>query len=166
MPLVVHVAPRTGATPKVKFRWDADTEILTASVGKGAAQVGLTGGVELEGQDGSWLLLDVEEGSLRSIEVAVWPEVRINAALVPPADCVEVAVSIPSRASQPGIAAVEVTAAVRAEANAAHSVIHFVLAPRRMRTVRVATDVLLDLSDHDAVTGVWLCNVPPFKGAP
>ena len=166
MALVVHVAPRSGAAPKVKFRWDSDTEILTASMAKGAALAGLTGGVELEGQDGSWLLLDVEEGSLRSIEVAVWPEVRINAGLVPPADCAEVTVSIPARASQPGIAAVEVSAAVRAEANSAQSVIHFALAPRRARTVRVATDVLLDLSDHDAVTGVWLCNVPPFKGAP
>lgn len=166
MSLVVHVTSRKGAAPKVKFRWDKDTEILSASIGKGAATSGLTGGVELEGQDGSWLLLDVEEGNLRSIEVAVWPEVRTNASLAPPADCEEVTIAIPARASQPGIAALEVSATVRAETNPAESVIRFVLEPRRTRTVRVADGVLLDLTEHGAVAGVWLCGVPPFPKAP
>ena len=166
MALVVHVEPRSTAAPKVKYRWDADTEILTAAIAKGPTLGGLTGGVELEGQDGSWLLLDVEDGSLRSIEVAVWPEVRSNASLAAPADCETVAVSIPARASQPGIAAMEVSAAMRAEANTGETTIHFVLLPKRMRTVRIASDILLDLSEHGAVTGVWLCNVPPFPSTP
>ncbi|MBI3790155.1 MAG: hypothetical protein HY275_04680 [Gemmatimonadetes bacterium] len=133
MSLVVRVEPRKGAAPKAKYRWDADTEILTVHIAKGAAQSGLTGGVELEGQDGSWLLLDIEDGALRSIEVAVWPDVRSNPALVPPAECDEVMVTVPARASQPGIAAMEVSAAVRAEADPKEEVIHFVLHQRRTR---------------------------------
>ena len=166
MSLVVHVEPRTKAAPKAKYKWDADTEILSVDIAKGAAQAGLTGGVELEGQDGSWLLLDVEAGSLRSIEVAVWPEVRTNGSLVPPAGCDEVTISIPARSSQPGIASMEVSASVRAETDAKEQVIHFVLQSRRARTVRVADSVLLDLTEQGAVTGVWLCDVPPFPGAP
>ncbi len=165
MALVVHVEPRTKAAPKAKYHWDADTEILAVDIGKGAALGGLTGGVELEGQDGSWLLLDAEAGNLRSIEVAVWPEVRTNPSLTPPAGCDEVTITIPARPSQPGIASLEVSASVRAEADAKEQVIHFVLHPRRTRTVRVADSVLFDLSEQGAVTGVWLCNVPPFPGA-
>ncbi len=165
MSLVVHVEPRTKAAPKAKYKWDADTEILSVDIAKGAEQVGLTGGVELEGQDGSWLLLDIESGSLRSIEVAVWPEVRTNPSLTPPQACDEVTISIPARSSQPGIASMEVSAAVRAEADSQDHVIHFVLQPKRARTVRVADSILLDLTDQGAVTGVWLCNVPPFPGA-
>ncbi len=166
MSLVVHIEPRAKAAPKARYKWDADTEILSVDIAKGIAQTGLTGGVELEGQDGSWLLLDVESGSLRSIEVAVWPEVRTNPSLTPPVECDDVVISIPARSSQPGIASMEVSASVRAEADSKDQVIHFVLQPRRDRTVRVADSVLLDLTEHGAVTGVWLCNVPPFPRAP
>lgn len=166
MPLVVHVAPRAGALPKAKYRWDEDTEILTVQIGKSPATGGLTGGVELEGQDGSWLLLDVEDGALRSIEVAVWPDVRNNPGLVAPASAEEATVTIPARASQPGIAAMEVSASVRAEADAKEEVIHFVLHPGKARPVRIADSVYLDLTEHGAVTGVWLCHVPPFQGQP
>ena len=109
------------------------------------------------------MVLEVDGGRIRSIEVAVWPEVRTVPGLAVPADVANVTVSIPARASQPGIATLEVAAPMRAEADAADQTLHFVLSMGRSRTVRVGADILLDLDRHDAIAGVWLCNVPPFK---
>ena len=30
------------------------------------------------------------------------------------------------------------------------------------RTVRIARNVLLDLDEHEVLSGLWLLNVPPF----
>ena len=168
MDVIVRVEPATAALPAVKYRWDKDTEILTVHIagptGKAAtdAASGLSGSVELEGMDGSWLMLEVEGGFLRSIEVAVWPEVHTLASLAPPPSVADVVLRVPARPSQPGLASMEVTAPLRAETDPSERTIHFALSPKRARTVRVARDVLIDLSDRDAVTGVWLLNVPPF----
>jgi len=164
MDVIVRVEPATGAVPAVKYRWDADTEILTVHIAGPPGTDGLSGSVELEGMDGSWLMVEVEGGCLRSIEIAVWPEVHTIASLAPPPSVADVALRVPARTSQPGIAAMEVTAPLRAEADPSRRTIHFALSPRRARTVRVARDVLIDLSDRDAITGVWLLNVPPFPG--
>ncbi|MBI2797244.1 MAG: hypothetical protein HYX65_11120 [Gemmatimonadetes bacterium] len=166
MSVHVHVASLKGAPPGVRFRWDADTEILSAEIAGGPGPGGLTGSIELEGQDGSWLVLEVDGGRICSIEVAVWPEVRTVKGLAVPADVAAVSLSVPARSSQPGIATMEVTAPLRAESDPSEKTIHFVLSQGRTRTVRVGSDVLFDLDRHDAITGVWLCNVPPFTSAP
>ena len=164
MDVIVRVEKASGALPAVKYRWDKDTEILTVNIAPTAGKDGLSGSVELEGLDGSWLMVEVEGGRLRSIEVAVWPEVHTVGSLAPPPQVDDVSLLVPARTSQPGIASMEVTAPLRAETDPAERTIHFALSPRRARTVRVARDVLVDLSDRDAITGVWLLNVPPFPG--
>ena len=166
MTVAVHVSALRTAPPAVRYRWDGDTEILSAEITGGAGAAGLTGTIELEGQDGSWLVLEVDGGRIRAIEVAVWPEVRTVPGLAAPADAAAATVSVPARASQPGIATLEVTAPVRAEADVPKRTIHFVLAAGRARSIRVGSDVLFDLDRHDAITGVWLCNVPPFTSVP
>lgn len=166
MTVHVHVGPLTGPPPAVRYRWDADTEILSAEITGGGGSGGLTGSIELEGPDGSWLVLEVDGGRIRSIEVAVWPEVRTVPGLAVPTDVANVTVSVPARASQPGIATMEVAAPMRAETDPTEKTIHFVLAMGRARTVRVGAGVLFDLDHHDAIAGVWLCNVPPFTSAP
>ena len=70
---------------------------------------------------------------------------------------------IPSRASQPGIAALEVDTPLMAEANADERTIHFRVGARRdVRTVRLGRDLLLDLDPQSRIAGLWLLNVPPF----
>ena len=164
MSVKVHVSPLKGPPPAVKYRRDDDTEILSAEITGGAGSGGLTGSVELEGQDGSWIMLEVDRGRIRSVEIAIWPdEVRSVSGLAAPADVSAVTMTVPARPSQPGIASMEVMAPVRAECDPARRTIHFVLAANRARTVRVGADVLFDLDRHDAIAGVWLCNVPPSR---
>ena len=161
--VVVEVEPASGTPPDVEYRWDADTDILTANLRAGAVSEGLSGSVELTGSDGSWLVLDVAKGRINGVEVAVWPDVRTRPSLAPPAEAQFAKVTVPSRRSQPGIASVELGGALIAEADPAESTIHFRLGnAKQVTTVRIARDVLLDVDSQNRIGGVWLLNVPPF----
>lgn len=162
MNVVVQLEPANGSLPNAEYRWDADTEILTARVDGGAAGAGMSGSVELGGIDGSWLILDVAKGRISGVEVAVWPNVQKRSSLAPPTTIEDLQVLIPARASQPGIASLEMESPLIAESNAAKSVIHFRVGARRdLRVVRLATNLLLELDPHSRIAGVWMLNVPP-----
>lgn len=163
MNIIVEVEPGSGTPPDVEYRWDADTDILTANLRAGAVSEGMSGSVELTGSDGSWLVLDVAKGRINGVEVAVWPDVRTRAALAPPPEPEFAKVTVPSRRSQPGIASVEVGGALIAETDEAERTIHFRLGnARQLKTIRIARDVLLDVDNLNRIGGVWLLNVPPF----
>jgi hypothetical protein len=147
----------------VEYRWDADTDILIARLDGVQPHTGMSGSVELEGTDGSWVILDVAAGRIRGIEVAVWPDVHKSPSLTPPTTVEDALVRIPSRASQPGIASLEVDTPLTAEADADERVIHFRVGKRRdVRTVRLARDLLLDVDPQSRIAGLWMLNVPPF----
>jgi hypothetical protein len=147
----------------VSYRWDADTDILIAQLDGEKPTGGMSGSVGLEGADGSWLILDVSAGRIRGVEVAVWPDVHKNPSLSPPATIEDALVVIPSRASQPGIASLEVDTPLTAESDTHERVIHFRVGKRRdVRTVRLAKDLLLDVDPQSRIAGLWMLNVPPF----
>ena len=164
MPLGARVVEREGKVPRVSYRWDAETDILTGAVKgieKGGA--GLTGSVELEGSDGSFILLDVAGGAICGVEVVVWPDVRTVQTLQPPANVKEGEVVLPTRRSQPSVAAVEVDTALTIETNAAESVFHVRVGPaRHLEVVRVADGLLVEVDEQSELAGLWLTNVPPF----
>ena len=119
--------------------------------------------VEVEGADGSWLILDVSAGCINGVEIAVWPDVRKRNSLKPPGVIEDGHVTVPARKSQPGVAALEVETPLIAEADETERVFHFTLGrPRATRTVRFARDLLLDLDGSNNLAGLWLLNVPPF----
>lgn len=163
MRIAVQLGPATGsAPPEVAYKWDSDTEILSAQLSDAPPSDGMSGSVGLEGADGSWLILDVASGRISGVEIAVWPEVRRMPALVPPQQIEDAHVSIPSRRSQPNIASMETVTRMIAEADAAQRTFHFRLGkPRLTRTIRVARDLLLDVDDKSQISGLWLLNVPP-----
>jgi hypothetical protein len=162
----VKVEPASGAPAAVQYRWDPDTDILTASLRHGPKGEGMSGSVELAGSDGSWLILDVLAGGINGVEIAVWPDVRKVSELQAPATVQDARVVVPARASQPGIASLEVDMPLIAEADQAERTIHFMLGPRRpVRTLRIANDILLDIDQRQTLAGVWLLNVPPFPTA-
>ena len=157
MNIAVQIEP-TGALSDVDYRWDPDTDILTATL-----RTGMSGSVELAGSDGSWVVLDVEAGRIHGVEVAVWPDVRKVATLSPPPDAQSASIVVPSRHSQPEVAAVEVDTSLVAEADQAERTIHFRLGVKRpARAIRFARDLLLELDERDRIAGLWLLNVPPF----
>ncbi len=164
MSLAGRVVARTGRAPHIAYRWDPETDILTGSVPNAAKKAGgLTGSVELEGGDGSFILLDVAGGAICGVEVVVWPDVRTAGSLAPPAEAENGDVVLPTRKSQPSVAAVEVDTALAIEANPAESVFHVRLGPaRHTRPVRVADGLLVEVDDDSELAGLWLVDVPPF----
>lgn len=194
MRLSVHVEPPVGMLPDVDYRWDPDTDILSARVrpagptervlplaavaeradsepmpiaaSRFGADDNLTGAVELEGRDGSWIVLDVDRGRLAGVEVAVWPNVRRRRELAPPAEVEDAQIRVPGRRRGGRTAGLdvplEVTTHVTAEADPAERTIHFRLGPpREARSVRLGRDLLVDVDVDGHLAGLWLLNVPP-----
>jgi len=164
IPLQVEPTSGGDASPAVEYRWDPDTEILSAQLNPRLPGKGMSGSVELEGSDGSWLILDVSAGSINGVEIAVWPDVRTRNSLSPPGTVEDARVLVPSRRSRgDGVAAVEIETPLLAEADEAERVFHFTLGrPRQIRTIRFARDLLLDVDGASNLVGLWLLNVPPF----
>lgn len=163
MHIAVHLEPPSAVLPEVEYRWDTDTDILSAQLKSCAGGAGMTGSVEVEGRDGSWLILDVDEGRINGVEVAVWPDVQKRDDLAPPQTVEDARVVLPARRSQPDIASMEVDTPVIAEADSSERVIHFTLgAPRAARTVRLGRDLLVDVDCKSRIAGFWLLNVPPY----
>jgi hypothetical protein len=163
MGLAARLEPLSGMLPSVTFRWDPETEILSGSF-KGAGKAdGLTGTVELEGSDGSFVVLDVAGGRLRGLEVVVWPETQTVPGLVPPPPGQRGQLLLAARQSQPGIASVEVDTSMVAEKAPDDSVIHLRIGlSRKIEMVQVAENLMLELDDGGDIAGFWLSRVPPF----
>ena len=163
MGLAGRVVARTGRVPHISYKWDAETDILTGTIKSSRKKAGgLTGSVELEGSDGSFILLDVTGGAICGVEVVVWPDVR-TASLAVPSQVEEADVTLPARRSQPSVAAVEVDTALTIETNASESVFHVRLGPaRHAKAVRVADGLLVEVDEQEELAGLWLLEVPPF----
>ena len=167
MNVAVQLEPASDTLPAVAYRWDTDTDILTARLEGVGAAGGMSGSVELEGTDGSWLILEVASGRINGVEVAVWPDVRKLPALHPPSQVEDAEVVLPKRSGQADVGAVEMETRLVAEADSDQRNFHFrVGAPRLARTVRVARDLLVDVDDKNRISGVWLLNVPPCPTEP
>jgi hypothetical protein len=160
MSLNVQIEPAAGTPPHLEYRWDADTDILTASLASDATE-GPAGIVEVQGRDGSWVILDLRGGRIRGVEVAVWPDVRKLPTLLPPAGEYGRAV-LARAATAPGV--VEFDTAVSAEMDAPERTFHFRFGGQgSTRSVRIADGLLLDVEPSSGkVVGLWLLDVPPF----
>src|SRR5437879_11151291 len=116
MQFEARIEPLDGKLPKVTYRWDPETDILSVAC-KGAGKAsGLNGTVDLEGGDGSFVVIDVAGGCLRGVDVVTWPDdIRTLDALAIPQSAKEGRVVLRSSKSQPGVAAREVATARRVE---------------------------------------------------
>lgn len=159
------IEPLDGKLPKVTYTWDTETDILSvACKGGGAKATGLNGTVDLQGDDGSFVVMDVAGGVLRGLDVVSWPDdVRVVPDLAGPPDAKEGRVVFPSRRSQPGVAAVEVDTALTVEKNGSESVFHIrVGRSRAAQVVRVGDHLLVEVDKQSRLVGLWLLEVPPF----
>jgi len=164
----MHFEPRNeplnGKLPKVSYRWDPETDILTVACKGVPKGNGMNGTVDLEGGDGSFVVIDVAGGALRGVDVVTWPDdVRTVASLVAPEPTKEGSVTFPNRRSQPGVAAVEVDTPLTVDKNQSESVFHIRVGRHRPTTiVRVADHLLVEVDKQSRIAGLWLLEVPPF----
>ena len=158
------IEPLGGKLPKVTYRWDPETDILTVACKGVAKGNGMDGTVDLEGGDGSFVVIDVAGGMLRGVDVVTWPDdVRTVASLEPPKPNKEGQVTFPDRRSQPGVAAVELDTPLTVDKNQVESVFHIRVGRQRAATVvRVADHLLIEVDKQNRIAGLWLLEVPPF----
>lgn len=164
MQFQTKIEPLEGKLPKVSYRWDPETDILSAAC-KGVPKAsGMDGSVDLEGSDGSFVLLDVAGGLLRGLDVVTWPDdIRTVDGLTAPAGAQDARVLFPSRRSQPSVAAVEVDTALTVEKNPAESVFHIRVGRSRPTSIaRIADLLLVEVDKQSHLAGIWLLDVPPF----
>ena len=164
MGLGLAVEPLTGAVPAVTYGWNAETRILTARfpVAHGA---GFTGSVEVTGDDGAIVVLDVQGGVLCGVEVVVWPGAEVHRRLTPPA-APPGRVLVPVTPAASGIGAEEVETAIDADVTPGRDVLHLLIGgDEPARAVQVADHVVVELDAAGGVAGVWLDRVPPAPGA-
>lgn len=167
MSIAVALEPAARAGVTVEYRWDPDTDILSARCEAAANGDGASGSVELAGGDGSWLILDLAGGAISGVEVAVWPDVQTRPALSPPRQASEGALRLRDPRADEPLASIEVHTSLAAEADGDGRTVHFRIGEAPVqRAVQVARDFLIELDAADALAGVWLLNVPPFPSKP
>src|SRR6266487_4332790 len=139
-----RIEPLTGKLPKVSYRWDAETDILSAACKGTGKTSGLNGTVDLEGSDGSFVVIDVAGGCVRGVDVVTWPDdVRTMQNLAIPQPENGARVVFPGERSQAAVAAVEVDTALTMEKNQAESVLHIRVGRKRVASVVRVADLLL-----------------------
>jgi len=161
-----RIEPLNGKLPKVTYRWDPETDILTVACKGVAKGNGMNGTVDLEGGDGSFVVIDVAGGALRGLDVVTWPEdVRTIASLAPPSPDTtkEGQVTFPDRRSKGAVEAVELDTALTVDKNPNESVFHIRVGRQRAATVvRVGDHLLVEVDKQSRIAGLWLLEVPPF----
>jgi hypothetical protein len=158
MSLTVQVEPMRREPARMAYRWDTDTDILSAQL-EDRTLDGPAAVIELQGEDGSWVILDVCAGRIRGVEVAVWPDVRKLPSLLPPrAEPGDVVVGQRHAAGSSAI-----DSPLSADVDEPERTFHFRLGgSMESRVVEVAADLLVDVEPSGAIAGIWLLNVPPF----
>jgi hypothetical protein len=165
--IAVQLGPHDGPPARVVYRWDRDTDILSAQLRPPPAANGSSGSVELEGADGSWIILDLRDESICGIEIAVWPDVTKRGVLVAPLTVREASVRLPGTADQTSVTSMEVETPLAADSDLQGRIFHFRFGgPRETTVVRIAADLLFDVDTSNHVAGLWLLNVPPFPRVP
>ncbi|HEU5171805.1 MAG TPA: hypothetical protein VFU46_14755 [Gemmatimonadales bacterium] len=158
-----RIEPLAGPLPKLSWRWDPETDILSGSFKGTRTASGLTGTIELADAAGSIAVLDVNNGVICGLDVVVWPEVSTVPDLRTPSTLTDGRVVLPQRPSRPGVASVEVDTTLSVQTNPSESLFHLCVGPRREAdVVRVADHLLIELDRRGDVAGFWLTDVPPF----
>jgi hypothetical protein len=156
-----EVRSHEGSLPRMTYRWDAETEILSGSA-EVEGREGLTGSIELEDAHGAVVTLDFEGGLMRGVEIVVWPPVKSRDALEAPRPKSAGEFVVPALPDQ-GVAVVEIDVRLAAETDDDEAVIHLrVGGGRPHTTLALAENLLLDLDAKGEVAGLWLLDVPPF----
>ena len=154
--------PLGGSLPGIRWRWDAETDILTGSF-RQSVEEGLDGTIELNDPAGAVAVLDIADGRLAGLDIVVWPEVETARALALPsgAASARLVLAVPRRMR--GAASYEVEAPLVLRANPGETLYHLRIGEARpARTVRIADRLYVELDADDGIAGCWLADVPPF----
>jgi hypothetical protein len=165
MALEIHVLAQPGPLPTLRWRWDAETDILTGTIDPPVTGAGYTGTVELNDDDGSIAVLDISAGVLCGIDIVVWPDITTLAGLAAPVEARRGQVLVPSRTAKRGVAALEFDTTLTVSADPDETTFHLRIGTRRpVEAIRVADHFLVEVDSAQRLAGFWLEHVPQPPG--
>jgi len=166
MTLVTEVVPLQSSLPRVEFRWDFDTEILSGSLSGANTDGELQGVIEMGGPGGSFMSLGLAGPVITGLEVVVWPQSESVTKLAPPASKQQGQLKIYPDADERTKGVVELKVPLGCEKNSDKSIIHIVVGnPRTVESITVADNLLAEVDSDGHLAGFWLIDVPPFPEA-
>ena len=161
MALEIHVVAQSGPLPALVWRWEPETDILSGSMRIESRGAGYTGTVELNDEDGSIAVLDINAGVLCGIDVVVWPEITTLPGLAAPVDARVGQVMVPSRTAKRGTAALEFDTTLTISSDPAERTFHLRIGTRRpVEPIRVADHFLVEVDGAQRLAGFWFEGVP------
>ena len=165
MALDVHVLPLS-ELPALRWRWDAETDILSGSFRVAEPQAGYNGSVELNDEEGSVAVLDVNGGMLCGLDLVVWPEVAVLPGLAAPVEARSGMVVVPARTARRGSNALEFDTTLSISSDPSERIYHLRIGTRRpVEPVRVADKLLVEVDAGQRLAGFWLESVPAPPGS-
>jgi len=166
MTLVTEVVPLQSSLPRVEFRWDFDTEILSGRLSGANTDRGLQGVIEMGGPEGSFMSLGLAGPVITGLEVVVWPQSESVTELAPPDSKQQGQLKIYPDADERTTGVVELKVPLGCEKNSDKSIIHIVVGnPRTAESITVADNLLAEVDGDGHLAGFWLIDVPPFPEA-
>jgi len=165
MALEIHVLSPPDPLPLFSWQWDPETAILTGAAAGRTPGAGYTGTVELNDEDGSIAVLDVNGGVLCGIDIVVWPEVTRLAGLAAPVEARHGLVIVPTRTARRGVASLEFDTTLSVSADPAKRTFHLRIGTRRpVEPVRIADRFMIEVDSAQRLAGFWFEDVPPPPG--
>lgn len=162
MALEVHVLNPAGPLPAVRWKWDAETDILSGSFSVETHATGYSGTVELNDEDGSIAVLDVTTGVLCGLDIVLWPEITTLSGLAAPVEARAGQIVVPSRAARRGAAALEFDTTLTVSADPDEQTLHLRIGTRRaVEPIRVANHFIVEVDAAQRLAGFWMEQVPP-----
>ena len=166
MTLVTEVVPLQSDLPRVEYRWDFDTEILSGRLSGASADPESQGVIEMGGPGGSFVSLGLAGPVMTGLEVVVWPPSESVSELVPPASKRRGHLKIYPNTEERTTGVVELKVPLGCEKSSNKSIIHIVVGnPRTVESVTVADKLLAEVDSDGHLAGFWLIDVPPFPEA-
>lgn len=157
----VRVIPGATFFPRVSWRWESETDILSGSY-RSAQKGERAESAELSSPDGAVAVLDVVEQEICGVDIVIWPDVETVSGLQAPAPTLAGRVLLPAP-EDGGVRQVELELAV--EVDQSEQVFHLrVGGERPVTAIQVADHLLVEVDADQLLAGFWLTGVPPFPG--
>ncbi len=166
MTLVAQVTPLEGGLPRLGFRWDFDTEILTGSIPGLSQSTEPTRTIELGCADGCFLTLGLAGQVLNGLEVVVWPKGETVVGLEPPIPDMNGRLELTIGGGEHESAIAELQMPLACERSDDKSTIHLRVGDGSgVQRVALAENLIVDIDEIGNLAGFWLTDVPPFPNS-
>jgi hypothetical protein len=156
--------PLDGPLPAIRWRWDAETDILSGSF-RGERSGGLDGAIELTDAEGAVVVIDIADGAIAGVDVVVWPEVATARSLPLPEGAKPARLVLAQPRRMRGALSYEVETELTLRSTPAEHTYHLAVGEGELevgRTIRVADNLWVELDEDAGLVGLWLAGVPPF----